>query len=271
MKAKAARILLKYFYITNTILGLVNVSIDQSKKTVKASKLKIFYTIVWSIFFILKFYGSVVQCQIENFEVSLTVKTVGSTILLEYVIEYLVATFILLWNLQNNADLLKLFQKLLIMARTNDFRFLESSVGRQLICISIAGEGALIFLYIAYIGWMYTDGVQKSLKVNPFENSLLNSYVMCCPTFILCRYWMFLCVSIEIVRSFIVSLNLRIEKLLLDVTNILFDHSQVQEEIETFGQLYDEALRVLKLFTRVCAPIVIILQVHCMLIGINQV
>lgn len=269
MKSKASRIFLKYFYYTNIISGFVLVDINQHDKNVKKSWPKIFYALLWTVFFMLNQLHAVDNGYNEFEGIYFTEKAVTSTIEVESVITYVAILLITIISFMKLGSSVKLFNYVLQYCDENDYNLFDNNAGYQLACIAVFGEFGITFLYFGSL-WSYTDSVKNMTNLNPFDNSILNCCLIVMPVSVVSRYSLFLSFSIDVIRNFIRSINIRIEKSLKLTTNSE-DLKELGKEIEEIDQLYKEALSSLKLFESNYGWVIVILQCLCLIVGVNQV
>lgn len=270
MKSKASRVFLKYFYYTNIISGFVLVDINQHEKSVKKSWPKIFYALLWTVFFMLNQVHAVDNAYNDFEDIYFKEKAVTSTIFVETFVTYgaiLLISFISFIKLGSS---IKLFNKLLQFSDENDYNLFDNNVGYQLACLAVFGELGVTFLYFGNLFWAYANGLKNMTNLNPFDNSILNCYLIVMPVSVVSRYSLFLSFSIDVIRNFIRSMNIKIEKSLKLTTNSE-DFKELAKEIEDIDQLYKEASSSLKLFESNYGWVIVILQCLCLIVGVNQV
>lgn len=273
MASKLSRFFLKYFHYTNIFSGFVFVKCDFRQKIVKTSKFRVFYSALWSLFFVVNFYHATYESYGDQDEIYKYHKAVGTTAEIEMFVTYVAIISIFVLQFRNARVSVEFFNRLIKLTKVEGFHLYDplfDSLGRQVAFLAAFGEVFGTYLYLYNFFGALTFEVKKILSLNPFSNLLLSVYLMILPITVVSRFSIFIAFCIDIIRQVTKILNRRtFDALILarNPENWATVHANVQE----IDQLYTEVLKVVKLFERSFGRIIIILQVLSLFIGINQV
>lgn len=266
MTSRFTRFLLKYFYISSFMSGLVLVRFNFSKCCVERSYSGTALSVVWNLLFLTNYFR---VCHLAGWLHNLEY-TLKNTITAEIIAFFIMFTAIIVFQLltfnSSKIFLTKLLR--LIKASEVNYDFLADSFGRQILFVFIFSEANHIFAYLCNIsGWFHPNQMGEIFTLNPLNNSLLNNYFMSMPTIFTIRLSTMVVSCIDVIRRFVQIMNSNIEKTLKIANN----NDKLHSEIDMVIQIYEDITDVIRLFQQNYGPLILILQCYCMFVTINQV
>lgn len=270
MSSKASKLFLNYFYYTKHFFGFVVVNLNVREKRATASIWKLFYALLWIVFFVLNFFSACLSSSNGFEEVYFSEETVNDTVHLEVMITYVMVILILLNQLKNIKVSMKLFTKLLRLSNVPGFCYkaFNDRTCCQISFFAVLSELGIIVLFVFNFYWM--QRIESILNFNPFRNVLINTCLVVLPVSLVSNFSFFFIFCIDVVRQFLIFLIIKIQAA-LKLTKSSENISKLAAELNEIEQIYETALDVIKLFERNYGHIIVILQCFCMFIAINQV
>lgn len=273
MRSKWTRRFLKYFHYSNIISGFVVLNCDFTRRKVTKSFLKLFYSTLWLIFFVVNYkYASALSY--EGFQtIFFSEETIASTVSIEIAVTYSMVIAIMLIQFSNIKISTEFLQKLFkLSGKSGDFHYdlFDDKIRRQMVFIATFGEVASWYIYFLNLLYAYKNGVEKMMSPNPFDNSILNVCLVVLPISVVGRFSITISFFIDFIRKLVEMLNRKIENA-LKLASSHGDNSSLDKQVQEIRLLYAETLEMIKLFERNYSWIIVILQCVCLIVGIDQV